>query len=415
MPYRETIGRRSCRAGHDSNQIALVKKLRNPETPVYQTHPACTNNWQYPMSSIAIRRCTDWQAPRTSVYELLRRICNAFKLADTLQRHETNVSCGTVWTEAGWCNRQRPLLDALRTGDLASINDAMETFFSSGSAYGFALGADEYLSITACAAREERYIQEWLNRLQAVAVCMGVENARNPERELGDERSSAVPDAGDLLQRIEATTGVAVDFPPVMGCFGCSVAGAARPIPYQALSYYFVAANCINLTGRGRRRFVEFGSGFGGVAYYLAKHGLHRYTSYDLPFACAVQAYFLGNTLGSDFIRLYGEEETALSKIELLPVSDLATSPAPPHDLLIAQDSLVEVDSRQAALILKQLLTSNEWGFVSIAPDFSGSTSDWDGTRVREILPDINVYRLALRLPFALRAGHMFEMYLRDQ
>ncbi len=347
--------------------------------------------------------------------ELVARICAAFKLADQAQTPDPARDSPSVWSDEGWCNRQRPLLDALRTGNIDTVRRAMSSFFSSSASYGFALGADEYLAITESEERKRRFIRDWIGRLRLIAICLGDTQLPNPEREEAGAIPHELNDAARLLASVEHVTGVPLHFPSVMESFGCSLCDTASPIPYQALSYYLVAANCVSLLGAGRRRIVEFGSGFGGVALYLSRHGVDHYTSYDLPFACAVQAYFLGSALGPNAIRLFGESPKTASRIDLLPVSALPHAAPPPHDLLLAQDSLVEVPADDAERILRLLLPSNEWCFLSIAPDFTGSTASWDGTRVRDIVKNIGGHRLALRFPFAIRDGHLLEIFLRNR
>lgn len=367
------------------------------------------------MDHFALQFCSKERPPLSAVAELVDRICSAFRRSEESFPNTLITESHSVWKEDGWCGRQGPLLEALRSGSPAKVHGALSMFFLSPMAYGFALGADDYEAITANRERKLRYVREWIARLRAIAVTMGVANAPNPERQLPIEYAQSPEEILALISSIEVAAGVSMGFPPLMGAYGCGVEGRLPPIPFPALSYYLVAANSVDLLGSAPRQVVEFGGGFGGVAFYLAQHGLERYTCYDLPFACAVQAYFLGSAIGPDAIQLFGEPETAASRISIKPAGILLASPAPVHQLLLAQDSMVEVAECEATRYLSSLLAANQWCFLSIAPDFSGSTLSWDGTRVRDLIPSLGSHRLALRFAYPLRSGHMSEVYLRNQ
>jgi len=73
---------------------------------------------------------------------------------------------------------------------------------------------------------------------------------------------------------------------------------------------------------------LEIGAGLGRTAYYAYELGLKDYSIVDIPITAALQAYFLGRSLGERNIHLDGEQSQETSqKVKILtPQTFLLTS-----------------------------------------------------------------------------------------
>jgi hypothetical protein len=86
----------------------------------------------------------------------------------------------------------------------------------------------------------------------------------------------------------------------------------------------------------------------------------------------------------------------------------------PEIDLIINQDTLLELSPARVRQIVKPLVRRMRGPLVSIGPDYSGSGKNWQrGGGLRE---ELSSYGLTLvdRVPFHVREGYMREIYSRQ-
>ena len=323
------------------------------------------------------------------------------------------------WSDNGWTGRQSRIMEALRSGDCGKLHGLLGRFFESHDAYGLALGHDDLEQIVVSEDRTNDYLAHWRESLEHLAVNLGVARATNPEIEDAAVRSLKDLTDENLVLAIEGYTGFALEFPTAMAPYGVAVCDSRQPIPTLALNHYMVAVWCRWLCRNNNDPIVELGPGYGGVAYYLAKQGYNRYTGFDLPFASAVQAYFLGTALGANEVRLFGEGSTQKARLHLLPSwSLLDHSPEnnklPSCKLFLSQDCLVEINPPLADQYLDSILAVTQSWVLLIAPDRSGSTTEWIGTRSAELLSAHEQFRRIERSRYSMRPGYFRELYIRE-
>ena len=350
---------------------------------------------------------------------LIDRIIEAFRRgAEGFHRAMTDFG-ESPWSENGWTGRQSRIMEALRSGDCGNLHGLLSKFFESRDAYGLALGCDELEQVTASEDRTNHYLTHWRESLEHLALNLGVVRATNPEIEDAAVRSLKVFSDEALVLAIEKHTGSTLEFPPAMAPFGVTVCDLRLPVPTLALNHYMVAIWCRWLCKNNDDPIVELGPGYGGVGYFLAKQGHRRYTGFDLPFASAVQAYFLGTALGADAIRLFGENPTNEARVHLLPSwtlldRSLGNTELPSCNLFLSQDCLVEITPHLAGRYLNSILAATRAWVLLIAPDRSGSSADWIGTRSTELLSAHPQFRRIERSLYSMRPGYFRELYLRE-
>jgi hypothetical protein len=144
----------------------------------------------------------------------------------------------------------------------------------------------------------------------------------------------------ELLDKIEAAIGKDLHFPnPYAGELG--LASRRGIIGFRSLQAVYQAWRLLQISdGRPDFRVVEIGAGLGRTAFFARQFGLVDYTIIDIPMTNAAQGYFLGRTLGTDQIALFGEE--SIGKVRILPPQAIERM-SETFDLALNVDSLTEM------------------------------------------------------------------------
>jgi hypothetical protein len=119
-------------------------------------------------------------------------------------------------------------------------------------------------------------------------------------------------------------------------------------LSYRMLHALYLGLRMRSLLGDLRgKRILEIGAGVGRSAYFGAALGAASYDVVDIPITGAIQAYFLGRTLGDDAVRMQGEAERAGACVRLLTPAEFLDA-AERYDLIVNVDSLTEIPREHA-------------------------------------------------------------------
>lgn len=349
---------------------------------------------------------------------LIERIQASYRAAVTDSR-ANNTTGSSPWSILGWNERQSAIVQALESGDAKDVHRVLGSFFVTDAAYGFSLGRPELMAIRRSRVSVMRAEAKWASTLRHTALCIGATRARNPELRVHAPDLAIDERIRNVVARIQTATRTPFDFPKIMGVFGCRCTGVATPVPELALNHYLVATWVSWLVDTNpEKSVIELGPGYGGVAYYFCRRFANlkaRYTGIDLPFACAVQAFFLGSALGETKIRLYGERETGAQVIQLVPSTTVLAGESVLEDasVLLAQDSLIEMSASDAIRILRTVVPCIKSWMLVIGPDKSGSSASWPGTHLDALKCHLRGFHQVERTPLTWRRGYMRNLFAK--
>jgi hypothetical protein len=348
--------------------------------------------------------------------EIIERILGAYHHAIGSASARTRRSMfGTIWAADGFGGRQRDLVEALEARSAERAHGILRRFLISDAAYGIAMGREEADAVRNDPALAHGYGLMWLDQLVGLAGASGAHPLINPEDNLaGWERALLDVDVDAVVASIEETFGIRLEFPDMTGVFGGELRG--KPVPSLAFMHLLVALGVRPwMPEQGKGHVVEIGGGFGDLAYWTGRLLRCRYTIYDLPFVNAAQAYFLWRALPGRPLRLAGEQPGAGDEIALLPGWLLIQEPPASADVVINQNSLVEIPRATARAYLTAIRGFLDGPFLSINHESWQRMADaLDRTSVAESMAAVGGYTRVSRAPFALRVGYVQEIYARS-
>lgn len=250
---------------------------------------------------------------------LLERICRAYV------RTVSHPQCASASYEATkWWKEIRqsclgPVIRALQEGDVATLRTAYANFFRDRCGTGL------------------------------IGVPYGVVKAyfHGPIRNA--HRYSYL---GDALYRIDywlsqtgGTFGLAdLAGPEVGNPFGVCIDGTLvrSGSEYQ----HYCAYKILSLVAERPATIGEIGGGYGGVGYYLLRHGERlTYVDFDVPESIALTSYYLLKAFPASSFLLYGEkdltaEALAASDVVLLPLFEMARMPTASLNLTFSSHTM---------------------------------------------------------------------------
>jgi hypothetical protein len=207
-----------------------------------------------------------------------------------------------------------------------------------------------------------------------------------------------LPDAERLLARLDDALGSSLQFPnPFAGEVGLATSRGVAS--YRAVQSIFQAWRIAELVGgQPGARVLEIGAGLGRTAYYATQFGVSDYTIIDIPLSNVAQAAFLGRALGTDAIRLFGEDG---SGVRIVP-PPVFLEGDDTYDLVVNVDSLTEL-APDVARSYAEAIKARAALFLSINHEHQAFT-------VREVFNQIGL-TAASRSPYWMRRGYVEEVF----
>jgi hypothetical protein len=230
--------------------------------------------------------------------------------------------------------------------------------------------------------------------LMLLSEAIGATRCRNPE--YGEP--TALPDVESLVEILDDTLGSSLQFPnPFAGEVGLATSRGVAS--YRAVQAIFQAWRIVELVGaQPGARVLEIGAGLGRTAYYATQFGVTDYTIVDIPLSNVAQAAFLGRALGTDAIRLFGEEG---SGVRILP-PPVFLEGDDSYDLVVNVDSLTEL-APDVARSYGEAIKARAALFLSINHEHQAFT-------VRDLFNQIGL-TAASRAPYWMRRGYVEEVF----
>jgi hypothetical protein len=316
---------------------------------------------------------------------------------------------GGMWSHEIYRDRQRELVLALERGDATVVADLLGSMFRSDFILGIAPGS---LGV----GRQPRILARLsylttLGKLVSLAESQGAALVENPEQGAVGVGLRGGVDA--LMQSLEASLGLSLDFPEVGAAYGVLAAG--RLITPDTPDQVYAAARIRDVlhehfSDRAEPlRVVEIGAGYGGMAYWLMKlfHEPLRYAVLDLPITNVLQGYFLAQTLGHSQVSLYGEGP---APVAVLPGQALSAVEAP-FDVLLNKDSMPEIPRDAVLAYLRWARAACTGIFYSYnqeaAAEFAGTAQNV----VPRLLGEVGGFSRRRRDASWLRRGYVEEVY----
>lgn len=328
--------------------------------------------------------------------DLVTRIVSAYRKAEG-----SDVgSSDSMWLTT-FAKKNAVVHTLLKVGDMDEIASLLQSPDKSNIFYGFdhlAQECDDLLRNKAYRARLARLTHDSLLRL---GEAIGISRLENPEAH-GITTWSLQLDVEGILDKLDAEVGYKIAFPnPFPNEAG--IATSRGIASYRAMQSIYQAYKIKDLVRMQLSpRILEIGAGLGRTAYYAWQMGLRNYHIVDLPFTNVSQANFLGRTLGSESIRLYGEEvDSKGESIEIIPPESFFLG-SDKFDIVVNVDSLTEMSFDTAKRYVNAISTATPC-LLSINHEFNQFT-------VRELLGSLTNVREYSREPYWLRKGYVVEI-----
>jgi hypothetical protein len=317
-----------------------------------------------------------------------------------------------MWSHEIFLNRQRELVLALERSEPAGVAELLASMFRSDFIVGIAPGS---LGI----GRQPRMLARLsylatMSKLVSLAESQGAALVENPEQGAVGIALAGGVDA--LMQSLEDSLGLSLDFPAVGAAYGVLAGG--RLITPDTPDQVYAAARIRDLLHEhfAERteplRVVEIGAGYGGMAYWLWElfHEPLQYAVLDLPITNVLQGYFLAQTLGHSQVSLYGEGPGPVAVLPGHALSDVTA----PFDVLLNKDSMPEIPHDALLDYLRWARGACTGIFYSYnqeaAAEFAGTAQNV----VPRVLTAIGGFSRRRRDASWLRRGYVEEVYAID-
>ncbi len=237
--------------------------------------------------------------------------------------------------------------------------------------------------------------------MRVLAQAIGVKRVTYPEGVEGNiyneplEALSVAAIVGELSEEFDAPLQFPTPFPNELGLAVPGGIASERVMPaiYQAWRLK-------QLTALYGGSVVEIGAGFGRTAFYaVTAAGISDYTIIDLPMANAAQASFLGRSLGTGRICLYGERHQK-GQIRIMP-SRWFNKSRPSCDVVLNVDSLTEMPMADANAYAAWSMASSK-----VLLSINHEANEF----VVRNLPAL-AHKCVGRFPLMIRPGYVEEIY----
>jgi hypothetical protein len=314
-----------------------------------------------------------------------------------------------MWVTSVFQKRQQTLLEALHSHDRRELARVLASMFRSDIVVGMAAGSFGLNNLWA--GTRWFWTTQISEQLVSLAESQGVVRTENPEQ--GDVGIAFADGLSPIVAALEqALGGRSLDFPEVGSAYGIDIDGRLITPDWPDQIYGAVRLReAIRLflpdAGAARRRVVEIGGGYGGMAYWFTRLTDATITVIDLPVVNVLQGYFLAQALGHDKVSLYQE---APNGVTVLPTHALDAI-APGFDVLANKDSMPEIPRPALDDYLQWSRQSCQGILYSYNQE---AAAIFDGTPqnvVSEFVETVGGYTLIRRDPSWMRSGYVEEIY----
>ncbi len=247
----------------------------------------------------------------------------------------------------------------------------------------------------------------YLDKLVCLAESEGVLPLENPEQSaLWGENLYA--DVDKILDGLEKAIGISV-VPPTGAVPITGIDTNRGPLHYRHINSLYAALR-IKALLPDNGAICEYGGGLGIVAYYANKLNFRDYTIFDLPLVNVFAGHFLMNTLGSEAVRLYGEDSRAAT-VNVLPYWQCMDAPSGFYALTLNQDSFPEIAPSLVLDYLRQIERTTHTYFLSINQEAEAPMGTRSQNSVPALMRSFDHFHRAYRMNYWIREGYAEELY----
>lgn len=286
--------------------------------------------------------------------------------------------------------------EAMISGDKARASTMLRNPAGNDMFYGF-----DNLSkslIRSKRIEDQQTARLTLDGLVSLAEAMGARRLDHPE---GHRRLPQKVAAEEVLNQIDAALGFTLKVPnPFPREYG--LRSDRGVISYRVPQAVYQAWRISQLVASiDKPKGLEIGGGLGRTAFYARALGILDYTIVDIPISSLAQGYFIGRTLGDEFVHLHGETAGSDDTVKILaPEAFLAGTDR--YDLILNADSLTEIGYPAAKAYWTQI--ERRCGtFLAINNEANEMT-------VHQLIREAGAAAASSRMPYWMRRGYVEEV-----
>lgn len=324
---------------------------------------------------------------------LVLRLINAY------QKSDNEMHRGDSMWQYIFNNSHMAIHQVFKNGQLNAATDILRYPAKTDLFYGIDNLSSSFMYVYQNPDVPINVARENLDKLMRFAEGIGALPLDNPEENFGPAISY---DAETVVKLIEQTINLDLSFPnPYPYEYG--VLTSKGVISYRVPQALYQAWKIKQLVKNVKNpRVLEIGAGLGRTAYYAKLFGIQDYTIIDLPMTALCSGYFLGRSLGDEFVVLYGENlEDSENKVKILTPNDFLNG-TKNYDLIINVDSMTEMDPTMAKAYFEKIRASTKT-FLSINHEINLFT-------VADLIRECNSVLETSRHPYWLRQGYVEEL-----
>jgi hypothetical protein len=270
---------------------------------------------------------------------LIADLLTSFDEAQKLDKENSSYSALWRWNVE---RTARDFIDALVRKDAQKVLSFLEGMLSQPALWGIGYGdfgiwqGDRFASFLI------------FHQLVGLAESLALVRTECPEQgEIGYAFDVGVE---SLVEKIEQTVGVRMDFPRVASSYGIMINGRMLDMqtPSHLYSAYRLRKNLEKYVSRENYSVLEIGAGFGGSAYwFLQQLPRSKYCILDLALTNVYQGWFLSNTLGRDNVLLFSDAlkgaPIGSRQVSIMPTRSEGYLGETRFDAIFNQDSFPEM------------------------------------------------------------------------
>ena len=344
-----------------------------------------------------------WGAiPQPNRLEIATRLIKAYRLAmDDPDRSKFLAvdAKRDMWSRIS----QNVLSDVVRaaeSGDPRELANALEKFGSSFIPYG---GISTCIDGYNRNRSPDHIALTYWDALARIGEYLGITRVENPES--GPWGDALHQSPAELVGQIEDKLGISIS-PPlgIIHTDGLKVGDTLFHYRHANSLYAAIRLRELDTHFKRRPKILEIGGGIGITAVYANRLGIEHYTMLDIPITCLLCGNYLLNSLGLNFVTLFGEPHRE-GTVRVLPFWKCTEFPDVEFDICINQDSLNEMSEDTRKFYGREIARLTEGFFLSINHEYFFPKT------VGSLLAQDRNYLKLSRSPYWARAGYVEELY----
>jgi len=342
--------------------------------------------------------------------EITKRVMNTFHFAFEKEKSiaAKDLPKNDLWGKIRY-RSQAKFIELLLKRDVSQIANILVNALHYPISYGLCWDFNRLNYEEACSENAPKLATMIADRFISLAEAVGVVYVEFPE--WGRCGENIYLNLSDVYEQVEQKTGLSLAIPECFGLYG--VRTGKHTIYLMTPSHAYAAWRMHELlNGEQNGCVCEIGGGYGGSAYYAHQRSIRRYAIVDLPVINVLQGFFLIKTCGPNNVHLYGEKNEERA-IHVLPYWMMREMPEKCFDLTMSQESLPEIERKNAEEYIRDIARTTRKYFLSINQECGGSVGykDFQHNIVPALVAEHGGFKRRYRFPWWIRKGNIEELY----